>query len=120
MSVSEIASSMIAILGDAFTTGALFVSMMLVGGLLGRLSGGFKNMNFATLFDVFVIVGIASAVVGSRFADEGIWLMVSLLTAALMWAAFVLVAIITPARQRSPELPVVCHNPVGQHTDFRV
>lgn len=104
MTISEIFSIMSATLGDALIVFGLFISMMLVGGLLGRLVGGFKeDLNTWDIIVALSIIVAFSAVVGWRFADAGIELIVGFLNAVLMLIAFGVGVILLPFRRKTTQ-----------------
>lgn len=96
--MSELFNIMASVLGDTINVWMLFLCMMVVGGLLGRLTYGFKQLTLFDLGTVFLVIAVLASAVGARFGDTGISVLVGLIAGALMLAAFVVVAAILPRR----------------------
>ena len=96
--MSELFTIMASVLGDTISVWMLFLCAMAVGGLLGRLTYGFRQLTLFDLGTVFLVIAVLATAIGARFADTGISVLVGLIAGALMLAAFVIVAAFLPRR----------------------
>jgi disulfide bond formation protein DsbB len=104
------------VLGSAFVVWLALIALMIAGGLLGRLTGGFRRMSLQSLAISFLGIGLMSAVAGARFSE----VLIGLIVAVLMVLAFIVGAAFAPHRtvQASASVPAGPWNPAtGQFQD---
>ncbi|HEY0979329.1 MAG TPA: hypothetical protein VGE23_00600 [Candidatus Paceibacterota bacterium] len=96
--MSELITIMASVLGDTISVWLLFLCAMAVGGLLGRLTYGFKQLTLFDLGTVLLVIAALASAMGARFADTGISVLVGLIAGALMLAMFIIITAIAPRR----------------------